>query len=88
MLEIGLLIGLFTGAILITFILTRIVQAIFIKKHGYIASSIIAIILVSIFVLFVASINLGITQAIIIYIPSLLICLGYDIRQNKKKVEA
>ena len=83
-----LLIGPIIGALLITFILTRIVQAIFIKKHGYLVSSIIAFILVSIFALVVASINMGISQTIIIYIPSLLICLGYDIRQNKKKVKA
>lgn len=77
--------GLFFGALLNTFILTRLVNYIAKKMTTPINAALIAFFTASGTILLITSMTMGIHKGIIIYIPFLIFWLIVDLRRAKNK---
>lgn len=79
------LIGLYAGALLITFILTRGANWLLHKITNQKTSALISFVLVCLFCLLLGSPNFGFRLTFFIYIPCLLLWLLIDLRKTSNQ---
>lgn len=78
------LIGLYAGALLITYLLTRGTNWLLRKKTNKKTTALISFILVGLLCLLLGSPNFGFRFTFIVYIPCLLLWLLFDLRKASK----
>jgi|WetSurMetagenome_2_1015567.scaffolds.fasta_scaffold674566_2 hypothetical protein len=76
--------GQFFGALLITFILTRLTNKFFRGKYGYKRAAIISFFLVAVLALTIGSYTMGFVESLIFYVPCLLVWLIMDLIASRK----